>query len=63
MNIDIQDRLYERIAKVAAAWPYPTTVEQQIEKAIVVRLAFWERFFFDNPAAAQEANFPKGDTT
>ena len=57
-TIVISDDIYERIAKVAEARPYPCTVEDEIEKAIVARLDTWELFFFGITAKARKANFP-----
>ena len=62
MLVEINSALYERIAKVAEARPYPCTVEDEIEEAIVFRLALWEQFFWGRPLAAQKANFPDDAT-
>ena len=62
-HIEIDDGLYERIAKIAQARSYPTTGEREIEKAVALYLATWEQFFFGGPLLALAQASPKGDRT
>lgn len=62
MNIDIDDGLYERMAKVTRARGYTTTLDNEIEKALEHYLEVWEDFFFGGPLLALAETGPKGDT-
>ena len=47
-QIDIDDKLYERLKKVARRRAYPTTVERELAKATVLYLDKWEMFLSGN---------------